>query len=94
MELPRRHSKETKMNDTTDTDQLFLEIAKRHMPSVETLETRNRDALDFPTVAVWSLRKSRAEAYAAGQAAAKRKKKRSRQGQASAEWCCHLALTS
>ena len=23
------------MNDTTSTDQLFLEIAKRHMPSVE-----------------------------------------------------------
>ena len=44
------------MNDTPSTDQLFLEIAKRHMPSVETLETRNRDALDFHDVAVWSIR--------------------------------------
>ena len=50
------------MNDTTSTDQLFLEIAKRHMPSVETLETRNRDALDFHDVAVWSIRNSLAEA--------------------------------
>ena len=40
------------MNDTPSTDQLFLEIAKRHMLSVETLETRNRDALDFHDVAV------------------------------------------
>ena len=38
------------MNDTIDTAQLFLEIAKRHMPSVETLETRNRDALEPPRV--------------------------------------------
>ncbi|MCA3438428.1 MAG: hypothetical protein INF48_14050 [Rhodobacter sp.] len=56
------------MNDTPPTDQLFLEIAKRHMPSVETLETRNRDALDFHDVAVWSIRQALAEAYAAGQA--------------------------
>ncbi|MFO0160168.1 MAG: DUF6900 domain-containing protein [Alphaproteobacteria bacterium] len=66
------------MNDTPSTDELFLEIAKRHMPSVETLETRNRDALDFHDVAVWSIRQALAEAYAAGQAAAKRSKKRSR----------------
>ena len=53
------------MNDTPSTDQLFLEIAKRHMPSVETLETRNRDALDFHDVAVWSIRSSLAEAWQA-----------------------------
>ena len=35
------------------------------------LETRNRDVLDFHDVAVWSIRNSLAEAYAAGQAAAK-----------------------
>jgi hypothetical protein len=58
------------------TDQLFLEITRRHMPSVETLETRNRDALDFHDVAVWSIRNSLTEAYAAGEAAAKRSKKR------------------
>jgi hypothetical protein len=78
MESPWRHSKETKMNDTTDTAQLFLEIAKRNMPSVETLETRNRDALDFHDIAVWSIRQALAEAYAAGQAAAKRSRKRNR----------------
>ncbi|MCA3362743.1 MAG: hypothetical protein INF81_18910 [Roseomonas sp.] len=66
------------MNDPPSTDELFLEIAKRHMPSVETLETRNRDALDFHDVAVWSIRNSLAEAYAAGQAAAKRSRRRSR----------------
>jgi hypothetical protein len=66
------------MNATTDTTQLFLDIAKRNMPSVETLETRNRDALDFHDVAVWSIRQALAEAYAAGMAAAKRRKKRSR----------------
>jgi hypothetical protein len=66
------------MNETTDTNQLFLDIAKRNMPSVETLETRNRDALDFHDVAVWSIRQALAEAYAAGQAAAKRSRKRSR----------------
>ncbi len=59
------------MNDTLSTDRLFLIIAKRHIPSVETLETRNRDALDFHDVAVWSIRNLLAEAYAAGQAAAK-----------------------
>jgi len=66
------------MNETPSTDQLFLEIAKRHMPSVETLETRNRDALDFHDVAVWSIRQALAEAYAAGMAAAKRSRKRGR----------------
>ena len=81
------------MNDTTSTDQLFLEIAKRHMPSVETLETRNRDALDFHDVAVWSIRNSLTEAYAAGMAAAKRRKsaadKRKRGPNGAAIWPSH-----
>jgi hypothetical protein len=34
------------------------------------------ERLDFHDVAVWSIRNSLAEAYAAGQAAAKRSKKR------------------
>ena len=55
------------MNDTPSTDQLFLEIAKRHMPSVETLETRNRDALDFHDVAVWSIHNLLVEVLATGQ---------------------------
>jgi hypothetical protein len=71
-------SQAPQQGDQDERHHLFLEIAKRHMPSVETLETRNRDALDFHDVAVWSIRNSLAEAYAAGQAAAKRSRKRSR----------------
>ena len=51
-------------------DALLLEIARRHIPSIETLAARNSDALDFHDVAVWSLRNALADAYAAGQAAA------------------------
>jgi len=74
------------MNDTTNTAQLFLEIAMRHMPSVETLETRNRDALDFQDVAVWSIRNSLAEAYAAGQAAANGAKTRPKPDRGGPRW--------
>jgi hypothetical protein len=34
--------------------------------SIETLETRNSDSLDFYDVAVWSLKKALQEAYEAG----------------------------
>ena len=40
-------------------------IAKSHF-SIETLETRNSDSLDFYDVAVWSLKKALQEAYEAG----------------------------
>lgn len=46
-------------------DQLLTEIAKKHL-SLETLETRNRDSLDFHDVAVWSLKEALQEAYEAG----------------------------
>ncbi len=46
-------------------DQLLTEIAKKHL-SLETLETRNSDSLDFHDVAVWSLREALQEAYEAG----------------------------
>lgn len=49
---------------------LLLEIAKQHIPSIETLETRGSDALDFHDVAVWSIRAALEAAYAAGLAAA------------------------
>lgn len=49
----------------------MLDIAKRHF-SVETLDTRNSDGLDFHEVAIWSIRAALIEAYAAGLAAAKR----------------------
>jgi len=46
-------------------DQLLTEIAKKHL-SLETLETRNSDNLDFHGVAIWSLKEALQEAYEAG----------------------------
>ena len=46
-------------------DQLLTEIAKKHL-SLETLETRNSDSLDFHDVAVWSLKEALQEAYESG----------------------------
>ena len=48
---------------------LLLEIAQKHFPSIDTLETRNSDGLDFHDVAVWSIRAALEAAFAAGQAA-------------------------
>ena len=50
-------------------DALILDIAQRRF-FLETLETRNRDRLDFHDVAVWAIRAALVEAYAAGFAAA------------------------
>lgn len=52
------------------TDTLLTDIAQRHFYGLETLETRNRDALDFHDVAVWAIRSALEEAYSAGLAAA------------------------
>lgn len=52
------------------TDTLLTDIVKRHFHGLETLETRNSDALDFHDVAVWAIRHALQEAYAAGIAAA------------------------
>jgi hypothetical protein len=52
------------------SDALLLEIVTKHFHSIETLETRNSDRLDFHDVAVWAIRAALAEAYAAGHAAA------------------------
>jgi hypothetical protein len=51
-------------------DQLLTEIAKKHL-SLETLETRKSDSLDFHDVAVWSLKEALQEAYEAGLSAKK-----------------------
>ena len=48
-------------------DQLLAEIAKKHL-SLETLETRNSDGLDFHEVAVWAIKDALQEAYEAGKA--------------------------
>jgi len=47
---------------------LILDIATRHF-FVETLDTRNRDRLDFHEVAVWAMRAALNEDDAAGFAA-------------------------
>ena len=49
---------------------LILDIATKHFHTIETLETRNSDRLDFHDVAVWAIRAALVEAYAAGLAAA------------------------
>jgi hypothetical protein len=46
-------------------DALIFEIAQRHF-FIETLETRNRDRLDFHDVAVWAIRDALEEAFEAG----------------------------
>lgn len=48
------------------SEALLLEIAAKHFHGIETLETRNRDRLDFHDVAVWSIRAALEEAFEAG----------------------------
>lgn len=52
------------------SEALLLEIAAKHFHSIETLETRNRDRLDFHDVAVWSICAALKEAFEAGRRAA------------------------
>ena len=52
------------------TDTLLTDIAQRHFHRLKTLETLNRDALDFHDVAGWAIRSALVEAHAAGFAAA------------------------
>jgi hypothetical protein len=52
------------------SEALLLEIAAKHFHSIETLETRNSDRLDFHDVAVWAICAALEAAYAAGVAAA------------------------
>ena len=53
---------ETPRKATNDT---ITEIARTHL-AIETLETRNSDALDFHDVAVWNVNAALEAAYAAG----------------------------
>lgn len=54
------------------TEAEFQEISRiaRELLSVETLETRNGDSLDFHDISVWSLKAALAAAFEAGKAAA------------------------
>ena len=50
---------------TNTIDQIFTLIAQKHL-SIETLETRNSDRLDFHDVAVWNVRQALEVAFKAG----------------------------
>ena len=47
-------------------DEILILIAKEHFPSVETLEVRNSDSLDFHDVYVGSIRDALKDAFTAG----------------------------
>jgi len=59
-------------NCVSERDRIIREIASRVL-GIETLETRNRNGLDFHDVAVWSIREALETAFAAGLAAGKKK---------------------
>ena len=62
--MPRR----TKTDLTAQRDALILGIARRQF-HIETLDTRNRDRLDFHDVAVWAIRTALEDAFEAGRRA-------------------------
>ena len=49
----------------TPIEQLLTQIAREHL-SIETLETRRSDSLDFHDVAVWCVRSALEAAFNAG----------------------------
>jgi len=49
----------------TTIDSILAQIARRHL-SIETLETRNADGLDFYDAAVWCVRDALEAAFKAG----------------------------
>jgi hypothetical protein len=61
-------SRRTKTDPNAARDALILNIAQRQF-HLETLETRNRDRLDFHDAAVWAIRAALEEAFEAGRAA-------------------------
>ena len=56
-----------------DREKLFLEIAQKFMPDLETLEARNSDSLDFHDTAIWNIHDMIEEAYNRGLADGKKK---------------------
>ena len=60
---------EATRTESAAPEALILDIATRHF-FIETLETRNRDRLDFHDVAVWAIRAALEEAFEAGRRAA------------------------
>ncbi|ATX64588.1 hypothetical protein LY39_03656 [Roseinatronobacter bogoriensis subsp. barguzinensis] len=58
----------TEPTPNAQRDAVIFDIAQRQF-RLETLETRNRDRLDFHDVAVWALRAALEEAFEAGRRA-------------------------
>ena len=56
----------TKRTNQADKKKAELERIARDILSLETLETRNSDSLDFSEQAVWTLRRALEAAYQAG----------------------------
>ena len=50
-------------------DKVLIDITQRHFPSVETLEVRNSDSLDFHDVYVGSIKDALENAFLAGMGA-------------------------
>ena len=55
------------LEDNPELVKSFDQIAKEYM-SIDTLETRNSDSLDFYDCSVWSIRNALAKAYELGKA--------------------------
>ena len=62
------HRKGKPMTSNARIEALLLAIAQKHIPSIETLEERKSDDLDFHDIAVWSLHDALKAAYEAGRA--------------------------
>jgi hypothetical protein len=56
------------MTSNARIEALLLAIAQKHILSIETLEERKSDDLDFHDIAVWSLHDALKAAYEAGRA--------------------------
>lgn len=61
----------------TPIEQLLTQIAREHL-SIETLDTRRSDSLDFHDVAVWCVRDALEAAFNAGVEHAKKARKTKR----------------
>jgi len=61
--LPFTFAVKPQVNHIND---LFTAIAREHL-GIATLETRNRDALDFHEVSIWGIKRALRAAYEAGE---------------------------
>jgi hypothetical protein len=64
-------SEEAEENELTGEQQRLMAGIARRRFGVATLSSRNRDELDFYSVAVWSIRDALREAYEAGRDSAR-----------------------